>query len=109
MAGVTQVNEAEFESKVVKSDLPVLVDFWAEWCGPCRMIGPIVEELSREMDGKLTVYKLDVDANPQLAEKYGIQSIPALLIFKGGQMVKTLVGYMPKPEIVKALSEAGVS
>ncbi|MEK7765741.1 MAG: thioredoxin [bacterium] len=103
------VTESEFDAKVVQSAIPVLVDFWAEWCGPCRMIAPLVEELAREMDGRLAVAKVDVDAHPRLAERYGIQSIPTLLVFKGGQIVKMLVGYMPKPELKKALADAGVS
>ena len=109
MGDIAKVSEADFEAMVLKSSLPVLVDFWAEWCGPCRMVAPIVEELAKDLDGKLAVCKVDVDANPKLAEKYGIQSIPALLVFKGGELAKTLVGYKPKPEIAKALSEAGVS
>ncbi len=103
------VSEAEFEGTVIKNALPVLVDFWAEWCGPCRMISPIVEEVGRELEGKLVIAKVDVDAHPQLAERFGIQSIPTLLLFKGGGLVKSLVGYMPKPELKKTLAEAGVA
>lgn len=104
-----QVNEADFEKAVLKNPLPVLVDFWAAWCGPCRMIAPFVQELADELDGKLAVCKVDVDSSHGLAERFGIQSIPTLMIFKAGQPVKTLVGYMPKAEIAKAISEAGVS
>ena len=103
------VSEADFDKAVLKNPLPVLVDFWAAWCGPCRMIAPFVEELAKELDGKLAVCKVDVDSAQGLAERYGIQSIPTLMVFKGGQPVKTLIGYLPKPEIAKALSEAGVS
>ena len=108
MASPVHIGEAEFDGKVLKSATPVVVDFWAEWCGPCRMIAPLLEDLAREMDGKVSVAKVDVDANPRLAERYGIQSIPTLLVFKGGALVKTLVGYMPKPELKKALADAGV-
>jgi len=109
MATPFAVTEKDFEEKVLKNSLPVLVDFWATWCGPCRMIAPIVEELAKDLDGKLAVGKVDVDMSPGIAEKYGVQSIPTLLVFKGGEMKKQVVGYMPKPEIVKALNEAGVS
>jgi len=109
MATPFAVTEADFEEKVLKNPLPVLVDFWATWCGPCRMIAPIVEELAKDLDGKLAVGKVDVDSSPSIAEKYGVQSIPTLLIFKGGTLAKTVVGYIPKPAIVKALNEAGIS
>jgi len=108
MASPVHITEAEFESKVIKNPLPVLVDFWAEWCGPCRMIAPLLEDLARELDGKLAVCKVDVDSNSGLAEKFGIQSIPTLLLFKDGQKVKALVGYMAKPDLKKALTEAGI-
>ena len=108
MSNVNEVGEADFEAKVLKSSIPVLVDFWAVWCGPCRMVAPIVDELSVEMAGKLSVFKVDVDTNPSLAEKYGVQSIPTLLIFRDGQLAKQMVGFMPKPQIKKALVEAGI-
>jgi thioredoxin 1 len=88
--------DANFEAEVVNSDKPVLVDFWATWCGPCRMIAPVIEEIANEYEGKAIVAKLDVDANPQVSMKYGIRSIPTLLIFKGGQVVDQIVGAVPK-------------
>jgi len=109
MAKPEDVTEADFEAKVVKGTLPALVDFWAVWCGPCRMVGPIVDELAEELDGKMNFFKVDVDTNPAIAEKFGIQSIPTLLIFRDGQLVKQLVGYMPKPQLKQALAEAGIA
>lgn len=91
-----EVNDANFEEVVINSDKPVLVDFWAEWCGPCRIVGPIVEELSRDYEGKLVVTKLDVDSNPETAVKFGIRNIPTILFFKGGQVVEKHVGAAPK-------------
>jgi thioredoxin 1 len=109
MSDPIQVTDADFEAKVEKSAIPVLVDFGAEWCGPCKMIAPLVEELAKELDGKFILAKVDVDAAPALAEKFGIQSIPTLLIMKEGKPVKTMVGFCPKPEIKKALAAAGVA
>ncbi|MBI2973917.1 MAG: thioredoxin [Armatimonadetes bacterium] len=106
------VKEQDFETQVLKANTPVLVDFWAEWCAPCRMIAPIVEELAGEYDGKLKVVKLDVDDNQGIAYKYGIMSIPTLGIFKGGEMVERLVGYMPKQQLkrkIDAVLEAKAS
>ena len=94
------VTDASFESDVEKTDGVVLVDFWATWCGPCKMIAPIVEQIAQEHDGKITVGKLDVDANGQTAMKYGVMSIPTLILFKGGQPVERLVGYMPKERLM---------
>ena len=88
--------DANFDAEVLQSDQPVLVDFWATWCGPCRTIAPIVEELASDYDGKAKVVKLDVDNNPQTAMKYGIRSIPSLLFFKGGKPVDQMVGVVPK-------------
>ncbi len=88
-----------FESEVLQSDLPVLVDFWAEWCGPCRMVGPILEQLAGEYAGKIKMGKLNVDDNRQVASQYGIRSIPTFIIFKGGENVKQLVGALPADKI----------
>ena len=97
------VTDTNFESEVINSEFPVLVDLWAIWCGPCKMIGPIVEELAEEYDGKLKVGKLDVDANQQTAIKYGVRSIPTVLIFKNGEVKETIIGAVPKSVFVEKL------
>ena len=106
MAKPIAVTDAEFEEKVVKSDKPVLVDFWAEWCVPCKMIAPIVDELAEEMDGQMEFAKVDVDSSPITAVTYGIRSIPALLIFKDGKPIEQIVGAVPKGQLKKKIDEA---
>lgn len=98
-----EFSDSNFEEEVLKSDTPVLVDFWAEWCGPCRMIGPIVEELSSEYEGKIKVGKLNIDHNPSVPMSYGIRSIPTLLVFKNGELVDKVVGAVPKSTIASKL------
>ena len=97
---VLEVTDKNFETEVLKSDLPVLVDFWAEWCGPCKVIGPIVSEIAEELSGKLKVAKVNVDDAQDLAGKFNIMSIPTLLLFKGGKAVEQIVGAVPKDQIL---------
>ena len=99
------LTDANFEAEVLKSDTPVLVDFYANWCGPCKMIAPIIEELAKEFTGKLKVGKVDVDTSTETAQKYGVMSIPTLIIFKGGQIVSTLVGFRPKEKLVEEINK----
>ena len=98
------ITDDNFETEVIKSENPVLIDFWAAWCGPCRIIAPIVEELASEYSGKAKVGKLDVDDNQQTAIKYGVRSIPTLLIFKDGELKETIIGAVPKVQIVQKLN-----
>ena len=98
-----EFSDSNFEEEVLNSDIPVLVDFWAEWCGPCRMIGPIVEELATEYEGKIKIGKMNVDHNPKIPMKYGVRSIPTLLVFKGGEAVDKIVGAVPKTNLTSKL------
>ena len=100
-----KVNDENFDTEVLKSSKPIVVDFWAEWCGPCKMVSPIVEELSDEYDGKLKVTKLDVDSNPQTAASFGIRGIPTLLVFKDGAAVDQIVGAVPKSTLTERLDK----
>jgi len=103
MSKPVEVNDSNFDQSVLKSKTPVLVDFWAAWCGPCRMVEPIVEELASEYEGKVTVARLNVDENPKTASQYGIMSIPTLLIFKDGAPVSNIIGFRPKAELQRNL------
>jgi thioredoxin 1 len=106
MSKPVEIQDAKFDELVLKSKVPVLVDFWAPWCGPCRMVSPIVDELAKEYEGKVTFYKLNTDDNQATARQYGIMSIPALMVFKDGKAVSNMVGYRPKAELKKNLEAA---
>ncbi len=106
MAAITQVGDDTFEAEVIRSNLPVLIDFWAPWCGPCKSIAPVIEELAREYEGKLKVAKLNVDENPVTPSRYGVRGIPNLLILKGGTVKEQLVGAVPKARLVQAIESA---
>jgi thioredoxin 1 len=100
-----QVTDSTFKQEVLESELPVLVDFWAPWCGPCRMVAPVVDEISEQYDGKVKVVKVNTDENPSVASQYGIRSIPTLMIFKGGQRVDMVVGAVPKTTLANTLEK----
>ena len=105
MSSAAPVTDASFEQDVLKSVVPVLVDFWAPWCGPCRMVAPVVDEIAKDFEGKLKVVKLNTDENPNIASQYGIRSIPTLMIFKGGQKVETVVGAVPKTTLSSTIDK----
>ena len=105
MAEPFAVSDAEFTQEVIESTKPVLVDFWADWCGPCKMIAPVVEELAQEYDGQVSFAKLDVDANPKTAMQFGVRSIPTLLIFREGKVAEQVVGAVPKSMLKKKLDK----
>jgi thioredoxin 1 len=105
-SGLLHVNDKNFASEVLNSDLPVLVDFWATWCGPCRSISPIVEELAKEFVGKVKVTKLNVDENPAIPGQYGVRGIPTLILFKGGKILDQIVGAVPKARLKTMIEKA---
>lgn len=105
MAAITEVNVSNFDA-LLANDLPVLIDFWAPWCGPCRMVSPIVGQLADELDGRLVIGKCNVDENQDIAMKYGVMSIPTLVILKGGQEVNRIVGAMPKPALTAEIEKS---
>ncbi len=105
MSAAAQVTDATFKQEVLDSEVPVLVDFWAPWCGPCRMVAPIVDEISVQYEGKVKVVKVNTDENPTVASQYGIRSIPTLMIFKGGQRVDMVVGAVPKTTLSTTLEK----
>ena len=105
MSNAKDMTAANFEAEVLKSEIPVLVDFWAPWCGPCRMVGPILDELAGEYEGKVKIVKVNVDEETALAQSYGIMSIPAVYIFKGGETVERMVGARPKSEFAAKLDK----
>jgi thioredoxin 1 len=105
MSDLLEVTDENFETEIVQSDLPAMVDFWAEWCGPCRMVSPVVEELAGEYKGKIKVAKMDVDKNRQTPAKFGIRNIPTLILFKGGEVAQTIIGAQPKSHIEEELKK----
>ncbi len=102
---ILEVTDANFDQEVLKSDQPVVIDFWAAWCGPCRALAPVVDEIAKEYQGRVKVAKMDVDKNQATPQRYGVRGIPTLLVFKGGQVREQIVGYVPKETIEKALQK----
>ena len=105
MADIMEVSDDSFDSEIINSELPAMVDFWAEWCGPCKMVSPVVEELAGEYKGKIKVAKMDVDNNRQTPARFGIRNIPTLILFKGGEVVNTIIGAQPKSSIENELKK----
>jgi len=105
MADLLHVSDADFDKEIVQADMPAMVDFWAEWCGPCKMVGPTVEALAKEYEGKIKIAKMDVDENRETPAKFGIRSIPTLILFKEGKVAHTIVGALPKADIEKELKK----
>jgi len=106
LEGIVQLNSMNWNNIVLNSDMPVLVDFWAEWCGPCRIVGPIVEQLAQSLEGKVKVFKLNVDQNQEIAMKYNVQSIPSLVLFKNGKEIARTIGLSPKEKYEKFVNNA---
>lgn len=105
MADLLEVTDETFDTEIVNAEIPAMVDFWAEWCGPCRMVGPVVEELAKEYDGKVKIAKMDVDQNRQTPARFGIRNIPTLILFKDGEVAQTIIGAQPKSSIEEALKK----
>lgn len=105
MAELLHVTDSNFEEEILKADVPAMVDFWAEWCGPCKMVGPSVEELAKEYEGKVKIAKMDVDQNRETPAKFGIRNIPTLILFKDGQVVQTIIGAQPKSYLEEELKK----
>ena len=105
MADLLQVTDDNFDDEIINSDIPAMVDFWAEWCGPCKMVGPVVEDLAKEYEGKIKIAKMDVDKNRQTPVRFGIRNIPTLIMFKGGDVVQTIVGAQTKSHLDEALKK----
>lgn len=104
--GILELSDSVFESEVINSDKPVLVDFWAPWCGPCKALAPVIDEISKDNEGKVKVGKVNVDENPEISMKFGIRSIPTLIVFKDGDVLEQVIGAVPKSEIQKAIDKA---
>ena len=105
MGDILEVTDDSFDSEIIGSDMPAMVDFWAEWCGPCKMVGPVVEELANEYKGKIKIAKMDVDQNRDTPVKFGIRNIPTLILFKDGEVAKTIIGAQPKSSIEEELKK----
>ena len=105
MGDMLEVNDESFDSEIMDSDIPAMVDFWAEWCGPCKMVSPVVEELASEYQGKIKIAKMDVDQNRRTPARFGIRNIPTLILFKGGEVAKTIIGAQPKSSIEEELKK----